>query len=165
MSANATPTPHRLDAFSATCRQQGLKATPQRVEIFRALAGATDHPTAERIYQRVRKRLPSLSLDTVYRTLRTMEQHGVVIRVGRLEDRSRYDANTSRHGHFICTQCRKILDFHTQALSVMTLSPLIANLGTIHSLNIEALGICHECRSPKSGTHHDKILCSERSAL
>ncbi|MBC8317138.1 MAG: transcriptional repressor, partial [Desulfobulbaceae bacterium] len=59
----------KLRDFEKACRKANLKITHQRLEIFRELAKALDHPSAESLYKRLQKKLPTLSLDTVYRTL------------------------------------------------------------------------------------------------
>ena len=66
-------TKRRVAEFVAACRRQGVKATHQRTEILRELAGTEEHPDAETIHERVRQRIPALSLDTVYRTLKLLE--------------------------------------------------------------------------------------------
>jgi len=67
----------RLRTFTESCRACGLKLTPQRLEIFRELAATTRHPSVEDIHQRIRTRMPNVSLDTVYRTLSTLHEHGI----------------------------------------------------------------------------------------
>ena len=96
----------RVADFVEVCRRQGVKATHQRTEILRELAGTQEHPDAETIYARVRQRIPAISLDTVYRTLRLLEEKGVIARVGSMRDRTRFDANTDRHHHFVCSRMR-----------------------------------------------------------
>jgi len=59
----------RLERFVDVCRQKGLKVTPQRLEIFRELAASEEHPTAETLFNGIKVRMPTVSLDTVYRTL------------------------------------------------------------------------------------------------
>ena len=59
----------RMERFEEVCRNSGMKLTHQRMEIFREVAQTGDHPDAEKVYQGVRKRMPTISLDTVYRTL------------------------------------------------------------------------------------------------
>jgi Fur family peroxide stress response transcriptional regulator len=93
----------RVNVFFEVCRRYGVKATHQRAEIYRELAGTNEHPDVETIYARVRKRIPAISLDTVYRTLRLLEKKGLISRVGSLGERTRFDANIDRHHHFVCT--------------------------------------------------------------
>ena len=92
----------RLAAFKEHCRKTGLKATHQRTEIYRELAATEVHPDAETIFRNVRERIPAMSFDTVYRTLRTLEEKGLIARVGTPLERSRFDANMMKHHHFVC---------------------------------------------------------------
>lgn len=86
------------------------RMTNQRLEIISYLQSTTEHPTAEKIYYEVRKKLPKLSLGTVYRNLEILAEKGIVVKLDLGEDRDRYDADTKLHHHFICRQCRRIID-------------------------------------------------------
>jgi Fur family peroxide stress response transcriptional regulator len=135
----------RLARFTAFCRRQGLKVTHQRTEIFRELARTEEHPDAETIHARVRKRIPALSLDTVYRTLRTLEEYGVISRVGSTRERIRFDANTERHHHFVCTECGKVGDFYCDAFDDVEAPSEVAAMGNVNSVYVELRGVCREC--------------------
>jgi Fur family peroxide stress response transcriptional regulator len=135
----------RMDQFTGHCRERRLTATPQRVAIFQELAGSCEHPSAEFIYQRVRTRLPSISLDTVYRTLRFFEDQGLIERVGSDGERARFDADTSRHAHFVCTVCGWVGDIPNPSdYSVPSPQPQ-APYGVIHSVHLEFRGVCRKC--------------------
>ena len=75
-------------ALENACREAGLRLTHQRLEIYSELELACDHPTAEIIHQRIRKKMPTISLDTVYRTLATFARHGLINKVETVESRS-----------------------------------------------------------------------------
>lgn len=136
----------RVADFAATCRRQGIKATHQRMEILRELASTGEHPDAETIYTRVRKRIPAISLDTVYRTLRMLEEKGVISRVPSMQDRARFDANMDRHHHFVCETCGQIADFTSAALDGFAPPPEVAALGRVESVHIELRGRCKSCK-------------------
>ena len=101
----------RMARFSETCRKSGAKLTHQRMEIFREVAQNGDHPDAEKVFQGVRERMPTVSLDTVYRTLWWLKELGLIKTLGPPRKRTRFDANLSRHHHFICIQCGLTRDF------------------------------------------------------
>jgi Fur family transcriptional regulator, peroxide stress response regulator len=101
----------RLNQLLAAFRTSGRKLTPQRLEVFRALAGTDEHPDAEAIHARLRKRLPTVSLDTVYRALWLLRDLGLVSTLGPPWGRVRFDANRRPHHHFICTRCGSTQDF------------------------------------------------------
>jgi len=121
-------------------------ATHQRTEIYRELAGTTEHPSAEAIYKRVRARIPAISLDTVYRTLRLLEAKGVISRAGFTEDRTRFDANTDRHHHFVCTECGLIGDFCSDALDRFPVPPEVSEIGSVDGVYVELRGRCRKCQ-------------------
>lgn len=137
----------RVAAFAAACRRHGIKATSQRLEILRVLAATGEHPDAETVYTRVRRRLPSVSLDTVYRTLHMLQEKGVIARVPSTSDRARFDANMDRHHHFFCERCGRIADFTSTALDRIVPPPEVRGLGLVESVHIELRGRCRECQS------------------
>jgi Fur family peroxide stress response transcriptional regulator len=137
---------HRLGRFMARCRKAGLKATHQRTEILRELASTEEHPDAETIFRGVRQRIPSISLDTVYRTLRLFEERGIISRVGFIRDRARFDANTDRHHHFVCTRCGCVRDFYSETLDSFAPPPAVRSMGTVDDVYVELRGRCRACR-------------------
>ena len=136
-----------LERFLETCRKTGLRATHQRAEIFQELAQTDEHPDVETLYRRVRRRLPTMSLDTVYRTLGLLEKKGVISRINSLRDRSRFDANADPHNHFICRTCGTVKDVHGKGLRGLHVPPEAAALGTVEHIQIELRGICTSCRA------------------
>ncbi len=136
----------RVKDFVEACRREGVKATHQRTEILRELVGTGEHPDAEAIYRRVRERIPAISLDTVYRTLRMMEENGVITRVGPIKDRARFDANTDPHHHFVCTRCGLIGDFRHDFVGPFKPPVEVAEVGTFDDVRVELRGVCHACR-------------------
>mgnify|MGYP000911946551 CR=1 FL=1 len=128
-------------------RRAGLKLTHQRLEIYRELVSSTEHPDAETLYGSVRERLPTISLDTVYRTLRALEAKGVITRAGVVDDRGRFDANTTSHQHFVCTQCGRVMDVFDDELADITPPDEARRLGTVQEVHVEFRGICQRCAS------------------
>ena len=136
--------PH-LQRFEQICKDAGLKVTHQRLEIYRELLAAQDHPSAEAIYKRLEKRLPSLSLDTVYRTLATFEQLHLVHRIETVESQARYEAFTARHHHFLCRTCNQVFDFTWQHFDTMQLPDDLSAIGAVDHANVVVHGICAAC--------------------
>lgn len=136
----------KLGSFSELCRSEGIKATHQRMEIMRTLAATEEHPDAESVYREVKQRIPTISLDTVYRTLRMFEEKGLIARVGSVRDRARFDANTEHHHHFVCTQCGMVRDFYSEALDSLSPPSDIGRLGEVDGVYVELRGVCRNCR-------------------
>jgi Fur family transcriptional regulator, peroxide stress response regulator len=135
----------RIDAFMEACRVAGVKVTHQRMEIFREVAGTEEHPDADRVYKGVRGRVPMVSLDTVYRGLALLEKLRVVSKVHILSERSRYDANTLPHHHFVCSRCGLIRDFSAAGEERFEIPCEVFSWGHVNSIHIELRGVCSTC--------------------
>ncbi len=139
----------RMETFAKALRQAGLKVTHQRTEIFREVARSVEHPDAETVFRRVRRRIPAVSLDTVYRTLCLLEKQRLLWRIEVVCDRARFDANMERHHHFACTRCRRIVDFYSRAIDALRIQPSVKGLGAAQSFHVLVRGVCSQCLSTK----------------
>ena len=139
----------RYSEFLDRCRAMGLKGTHQRAEIYRELEGTDEHPDAKTIYRRVRRRMPAISFDTVYRTLRLFEEKGVISSVAYASGSARFDANTARHGHFVCTSCGYVGDVFAEELASLQVPEIACRLGRVDAVHVELRGICTTCLAMK----------------
>jgi len=135
----------QFSRFQAACRRVGLKLTHQRMEVYRELAASTDHPSPETLYQCLIRRIPTLSLDTVYRTLATFARHGLVHKVETGESQARYEAIIERHHHLICRHCLEIIDFRWPSMDEVALPEELGTWGQIENKNVVASGVCAKC--------------------
>ncbi len=149
MAVPKTEIERRMQRFAETCQRHGLKATHQRMEVFRELAGTEDHPDAETIYQNVSRRIPAISRDTVYRTLATLEEYGLVRKAEILASKGRYDANMARHHHFVCVKCGLVRDFYSARLDELPIPKSVTTLGRVESAHVQLRGICAACARGK----------------
>ena len=145
MKIEAREVEQRMERFETVCRDEGIKLTHQRIEIFREVAQAGDHPDAEQVFQRVRDRMPTVSLDTVYRTLWLLNDLGLVETLGSSRERTRFDANLNKHHHFVCVQCGFTRDFYSSDFDNITIPDSIGSLGEIEATQVVVRGICREC--------------------
>ena len=135
----------RVARFEQVCRQHGLKVTHQRTQIFRELAAAVDHPDVETLYKRVHRRVPAVSLDTVYRTLWMLMDMGLITTLGLHRDRVRFDGETGIHHHFICTKCGMARDLHGEELNNLKAPREVKSLGRVETTHVEFRGLCSKC--------------------
>lgn len=126
------------------CRDEGMNVTPQRAAIYRGLLESEDHPSPEVLYRRVHRRLPSLSLATVYKALDTLVALGLVREVDVAGDAKRYDANLDRHHHLICTGCRKVTDFCDEGLDAAAPSKRFSDF-VARTVSVQVFGLCNAC--------------------
>ncbi|MDF1614493.1 Fur family transcriptional regulator [Desulfurivibrio dismutans] len=136
----------RLADFEKRCRENGLKMTHQRLTIYRELLSSRDHPAVETIFQRVRRHIPTISIDTVYRTLATLEEAGMINRVDTTEGLVRYEADRGiPHHHLICMKCHQIRDFIWDAFDTLPRPPEVDRWGQSVARNVVITGICRQC--------------------
>ncbi len=134
-----------LAGFQDACRQSGLRLTPQRLEIFRELAESMDHPSVEELHRRLLVKFPTLSLDTIYRTLGTLSRHGLVHRIESVESHARYEVRGAPHHHLICRSCKEIVDFEWAFFDEASLPDELKAWGRIEGRNVVVYGLCREC--------------------
>lgn len=149
----------RINRFKEGIKKSGVKLTHQRLEIFREVAKTGDHPDAEAIYKGLRQRLPTVSLDTVYRTLWLLLDLGLIDTLGIPRDRARFDGNTLAHHHFVCQKCGMARDFFWEEFDRIKIPEVVKNLGTVEKTQVEMRGICLRCSQeikPKNRTKNKK---------
>jgi Fur family transcriptional regulator, ferric uptake regulator len=123
-----------------------MRLTTQRQVILEELAKVTSHPTANEVYDMVRRRLPRIGLGTVYRNLELMADSGLILKLEVGGTQKRFDATTSRHYHVRCSECGRVDDV---AMSVQEeINSAAARVCDYQILghHIEFSGICRDCR-------------------
>ncbi|HJN56869.1 MAG: transcriptional repressor [Candidatus Woesearchaeota archaeon] len=129
----------------------GLKLTNQRHEILDYLDNNKVHPTADRIYFEVRKKLPRISRGTVYRNLEVLSQKGFVKEVnaaGTKKFELGVKSGMQSHDHFICRKCNKMVDVFFSDMDNRVLKQI---KNKDHSLKVESMtinfsGLCNKCK-------------------
>ena len=132
--------------LSTALRERGMRVTPQRVVVHRALRELDRHVTADELLDAVADRLPNVSLPTIYATLDLLEELGMVRRVQRAGT-TLFDPRTDSHHHLVCTSCGSIEDLDS-ALDTASLERAAKRHGFEHE-RIEAVihGRCAACRA------------------
>ena len=126
-------------------REKGLKVTPQRLAVIDALVKSRKlHPGASLIYKEARKKTKSVSLSTVYATLKEFSENGLIksLEFDRMENR--YDANLSEHINLICKRCGAIIDYDLPT----TVEPrdIVKKSGfVVTEARMEYYGYCRDC--------------------
>jgi Fur family peroxide stress response transcriptional regulator len=135
----------RMDDFRRRCREAGLSLTHQREVIYRALLDMSNHPSPETIYKKVHRKIPSISLGTVYKNIRTFQETGLLRELSVHHGTLRLETNPQRHHHLVCTRCKVIVDIEESAIEPVRL--LSRPPGGFHVTNysIEFLGLCQAC--------------------
>lgn len=124
-----------------------LKYSKQREAIKRCLIGRTDHPTADIIYLEVRKEFPNISLGTVYRNLTLLSDIGEILRLRIGDGIDHFDGNPMPHYHFVCRECKQVIDLDIKAAESIVNIDKIDFDGNITGHFTYFYGDCPECCS------------------
>ena len=146
----------RLDRFRSAARDAGLKLTHQRLEVFREVASSLEHPDAESVFRAVRKRVPTVSIDTVYRALWMLTDLGLITTLGRRRENVRFDANLDQHHHYVCVRCGLTRDFECAELGALRVPVSIQDLGRVITTQVEVRGVCSRCAATEDRTAKPK---------
>lgn len=119
--------------------------THQRLVIFEEVAKSHDHPDAETICQRVREKIPTVSLDTIYRTLWMLDSLGLITTVGPSREKVRFDGNITPHHHFVCSICGEAHDVDCPELNTVAAPDDVEGIGRVNAVHVELRGVCKRC--------------------
>lgn len=142
----------RLKEFEEVCRQKGLPVTMQRRVILEAVLQRDDHPTADQIYEAVQDRIPQLSRTTVYRTMDTLLELGVIRRVHLTGVTGRFDGNIRRHHHLVCIHCSKIIDIDDESLDQLPVPKRKLQGFEVEDFSVQFSGTCSACQKKRDKT-------------
>ncbi|MBP3703814.1 MAG: transcriptional repressor [Lachnospiraceae bacterium] len=124
----------------------GLKYSRQREAILSFLHSTKEHPTAEAVYEYVKKEYPRISLGTVYRNLNLLVECGEVRKLNCGDGFEHFDGDTSPHYHFLCNECGHILDLEVKGLERMNTVAAENFDGTIQGHKTYFYGTCSKCK-------------------
>lgn len=145
MVISETEIQQRVTFLADGLKRAGIKLTHQRLEIGREIAASGVHPDAETVFNGVRARIPTISLDTVYRTLHTLLDLGLIGTLGFPLERMRFDGNTARHHHFVCRRCGSVRDFTCEDYDQLQVPAAVSAIGAVDTTQVEFRGVCRNC--------------------
>ncbi|MDZ7739286.1 MAG: Fur family transcriptional regulator [Bacteroidales bacterium] len=106
-----------LQGLTGKMKEKGLKVTPQRIAVLEALQASKGHPSAEIIYETVRKKNPNIAVATIYKILQTFEKNDIIRRINTGGDIIRYDADLHHHHHLYSSESERVVDYNDEQLS------------------------------------------------
>ena len=128
--------------------QRKIRMTKQRQVILEELGMLHSHPTADEIYERVRRRLPRVSLGTVYRNLELLSRSGVIGKIEIAGQQMRFDTELGAHQHIRCIRCGRIEDIPGDEAPTECDRDIVEATGyRLIERRVEFLGVCPVCRS------------------
>jgi len=123
------------------------RMTKQRKTILQVLKNTDSHPTADWIYDKVKKDIPNISLGTVYRNLNLLAEKGKIDVINYANDQSHYDGNTENHYHFRCQKCGNVYDLNID-LFEKEINKIVDNNTEfkVKTHRLEFYGVCPDCQ-------------------
>lgn len=135
-----------LKKFDENCKKRGLSITVQRQQVYQMLMGTTAHPTVDTVYEVVRRTIPTISRATVYRTLETLADEGLIRRVLHPGSSARYDGNPDPHNHLVCVICGKTEDYEAPLSQTPSCPHTTPSGFDLLDYEIVYRGICPDCK-------------------
>lgn len=135
-----------LEKFIKKCKAFSLKITPQRIAIYKEVFKSSAHPSAETIYKNMRDTHPSISFDTVNRTLLTFAEMRIIQIVEGSGDVRRFDSNIEQHHHLRCIKCGAIIDFYHKKYNNLKIPQEIKEKFFVNKIRVVLEGICLSCQ-------------------
>ena len=137
--------PEPAKSYDETISQNGFRFTEQRRQVYDVLMGNPDHPTAVEVFMRVKTKMPSISLATVYNCLETLTECGLLKHVNHHREPSRYCPNLNEHAHLFCEGCNSVIDLPLKARRRMEDICEVPSDIVISHHEISFRGLCAKC--------------------
>ncbi len=131
----------KYQKFQKICQEHDWKCTAQRIAVYEAVCDNLRHPGVDELWRQIKKDLPSVTRESVYRILNEFAEQGILQRLDRIGS-ARYDSQTGPHGHFICERCGAITDFQFPEQTVL---PVAQVPGKLRHIELRVSIICDNC--------------------
>jgi Fur family peroxide stress response transcriptional regulator len=144
-----TSTSAETKPFRQLCAEHGLTATHQRQVLYEIMQTMPGHPSPEEVYARVKKRIPAISLATVYKNIHLFVESGVLKEVSLHHGSLRVEMNSHLHHHMVCSHCKAIADIEEKDLGVISKRQSLPGGFQVERYAIDVIGICAACQQAK----------------
>jgi Fur family transcriptional regulator, peroxide stress response regulator len=132
--------------FREICTSAGLAVTHQRQVVYEVLHSIPGHPSPEEVYLRVKRKIPSISLATVYKNIHAFLESGIFHEVSLHHGSLRVETNPKPHHHLVCTVCKSITDIDEEALGLRCKTEKLWGGFQVERYAVDVLGRCPECQ-------------------
>ena len=139
-------TQQEASQFRKVCEDAGLAVTHQRQVIYEVLADTSGHPSPEEVYARVKRRIPSISLATVYKNIHLFIESGIFNQVSLHHGSMRVETNRAEHHHLVCMACKSISDIEAELLGLDDIKDRSLGGFLIKRVSVDVLGLCQACQ-------------------
>lgn len=133
--------------FRELCRENGIAVTHQRQVLYETMKTMHGHPSPEEVYARVKKKVPAISLATVYKNIHIFVESGVFREVSMHHGSVRVEMNGEAHHHVVCSKCRKITDIGEKELGFVARRSRLPDGFRVERYAVDVIGVCAKCQT------------------
>lgn len=132
--------------FRSICKRAGVAVTHQRQVIYETIRALHGHPSPEEVYARVKAKIPSVSLATVYKNIHLFIESRVFSKVSLHHGSLRVETNAKPHHHLVCTSCKSITDIDASELGLVSRAKRLRGGFLAQRYAVDVLGLCADCQ-------------------
>jgi Fur family transcriptional regulator, peroxide stress response regulator len=133
-------------SFREICQENGIAVTHQRQVLYEVMKTMHGHPSPEEIYARVKKKIPAISLATVYKNIHLFVESGVFREVSMHHGSVRVEMNGEPHHHMVCSRCKKITDIGEKELGLVSKRDRLPGGFLVERYAVDVIGVCAKCQ-------------------
>ena len=133
-------------SFRELCRENGIALTHQRQVLYEVMKTMHGHPSPEEVYARVKKKVPAISLATVYKNIHLFVESGVFREVSMHHGSLRVEMNDQAHHHMVCSKCKAITDIGEKELGLVSKRDKLPGGFLVERYAVDVIGICAKCQ-------------------
>ncbi len=122
-----------------------MNYSKQREALITLLKNTRSHPSADWLYENLRKDFPNISLGTVYRNLAFLSERGEIMKIRTASNKEHFDGDTHKHHHFVCRRCDKILDVSIEGIEKAEKQAAEKLQADVENSSLVFYGLCKEC--------------------
>lgn len=133
-------------SFREICQENGIPVTHQRQVLYEVMKSMHGHPSPEEVYAKVKKKIPAISLATVYKNIHLFVESGVFREVSMHHGTVRVEMNGEAHHHMVCSKCKAITDIGEKELGLVAKRNRLPGGFLVERYAVDVIGVCAECQ-------------------
>ena len=133
-------------SFHELCRKNGIAVTHQRQVLYEVMKTMHGHPSPEEVYVRVKKKIPAISLATVYKNIHLFVESGLFSKVSMHHGSLRVEMNDEAHHHMVCSRCKGITDIGEKELGLLSKKNNLPGGFLVERYAVDVIGVCAKCQ-------------------
>ena len=133
------------NSFRNLCAEHGIAVTHQRQVLYEVMLGMDGHPSPEEVYVEVRRKIPAISLATVYKNIHLFVESGVLREVSMHHGSQRVEMNEREHHHLVCSRCKAIQDFEGDGFEMPVQGRMVGGF-LVERCSVDLIGVCAKCQ-------------------